>query len=74
MQALRFFVGEPVWTPYNRPHDHLPARYELISIVWPMGKSEDLSNLIFLISICRGQYIKTFLEKDVANNAVDAAA
>ncbi|KAK8962324.1 1,2-dihydroxy-3-keto-5-methylthiopentene dioxygenase 2 [Platanthera guangdongensis] len=26
IKALRLFVGEPVWTPYNRPHDHLPAR------------------------------------------------
>ncbi|KAM7266137.1 hypothetical protein ACFE04_019521 [Oxalis oulophora] len=24
--AMWLFVGEPVWTPYNRPHDHLPAR------------------------------------------------
>uniref|UniRef100_A0A0D9VPV2 Acireductone dioxygenase n=1 Tax=Leersia perrieri TaxID=77586 RepID=A0A0D9VPV2_9ORYZ len=26
IKAMRLFVGEPVWTPYNRPHDHLPAR------------------------------------------------
>lgn len=26
IKALRLFVGEPVWTPYNRPNDHLPAR------------------------------------------------
>lgn len=31
VQALRFFVGEPVWTPYNRPHDHLPARYDRVN-------------------------------------------
>ncbi|CAD5319567.1 unnamed protein product [Arabidopsis thaliana] len=24
--AMRLFVGGPVWTAYNRPHDHLPAR------------------------------------------------
>ncbi|MED6119877.1 hypothetical protein PIB30_015828 [Stylosanthes scabra] len=47
IKALRFFVGEPVWTPYNRPHDHLPAREE---------------------------YIKAFVEKDVAKQTVDAVA
>ncbi|RYR71170.1 hypothetical protein Ahy_A02g005467 isoform A [Arachis hypogaea] len=47
LQALRFFVGEPIWTPYNRPHDHLPAREE---------------------------YIKAFVENDVAKQTVDAAA
>lgn len=47
IKALRFFVGEPVWTPYNRPNDHLPARQ---------------------------QYVKDFVEKDVGNHAVDAAA
>ncbi|XP_078430973.1 acireductone dioxygenase 1-like isoform X2 [Wolffia australiana] len=26
IKAMRLFVGEPVWTPYNRPHDELPAR------------------------------------------------
>jgi 1,2-dihydroxy-3-keto-5-methylthiopentene dioxygenase len=30
IKALRLFVGEPVWTPYNRPHDHLPARKEYL--------------------------------------------
>ena len=30
-QAMRLFVGEPVWTPYNRPHDHLLARYDPVS-------------------------------------------
>ncbi|KAG4984267.1 hypothetical protein AAZX31_10G231400 [Glycine max] len=47
IKALRFFVGEPVWTPHNRPNDHLPARQ---------------------------QYVKDFVEKDVGNHAVDAAA
>ncbi|GJM84598.1 hypothetical protein PR202_ga00283 [Eleusine coracana subsp. coracana] len=26
IKAMRLFVGEPVWTPYNRPHDHRPER------------------------------------------------
>lgn len=28
---MRLFVGDPVWTPFNRPHDHLPARCVLFS-------------------------------------------
>lgn len=31
IKAMRLFVGEPVWTPYNRPHDELPARKEYIA-------------------------------------------
>ncbi|MCD9558573.1 hypothetical protein HAX54_015978 [Datura stramonium] len=27
IKAMRLFVGDPIWTPYNRPHDHLPARF-----------------------------------------------
>ncbi|KAK6130180.1 hypothetical protein DH2020_036096 [Rehmannia glutinosa] len=30
IKAMRLFVGEPVWTPYNRPHDHLPARKQYV--------------------------------------------
>ncbi|EXC16741.1 1,2-dihydroxy-3-keto-5-methylthiopentene dioxygenase 2 [Morus notabilis] len=30
IKAMRLFVGDPVWTPYNRPHDHLPARKEYV--------------------------------------------
>ncbi|KAI3983227.1 hypothetical protein MKX01_029923 [Papaver californicum] len=30
IKAMRLFVGEPVWTPYNRPHDELPARKEYL--------------------------------------------
>jgi 1,2-dihydroxy-3-keto-5-methylthiopentene dioxygenase len=26
IKALRLFVGEPVWTPYNRPQDDHPSR------------------------------------------------
>ncbi|KAK9101086.1 hypothetical protein Scep_024516 [Stephania cephalantha] len=28
--AMRLFVGDPVWTPFNRPHDDLPARKEYL--------------------------------------------
>jgi len=30
IKAMRLFVGEPVWTPYNRPHDDLQARKEYL--------------------------------------------
>ncbi|KAI3443250.1 uncharacterized protein J3R85_000176 [Psidium guajava] len=30
IKAMRLFVGDPVWTPFNRPHDHLPARKEYL--------------------------------------------
>ena len=29
-KAMRLFVGEPVWTPYNRPHDEHPVRKQYI--------------------------------------------
>ncbi|THG15311.1 hypothetical protein TEA_008779 [Camellia sinensis var. sinensis] len=28
--AMRLFIGDPIWTPFNRPHDHLPARKEYV--------------------------------------------
>ncbi|XP_058212117.1 acireductone dioxygenase 2 [Rhododendron vialii] len=47
IKAMRLFIGDPIWTPFNRPHDHLPAR--------------------------KG-YLETFVQKDAASPAVDAAA
>jgi hypothetical protein len=31
---MRLFVGDPVWTPFNRPHDHLPARFVSSSFIF----------------------------------------
>ncbi|XP_020638261.1 acireductone dioxygenase isoform X2 [Pogona vitticeps] len=28
VKAMRLFVGDPVWTAYNRPADHFPARIQ----------------------------------------------
>lgn len=25
-QAMRLFVGEPIWTPFNRPQEEHPSR------------------------------------------------
>ena len=32
-QALRLFVGVPVWTPVNRPADNNPSRAKYLSSV-----------------------------------------
>ncbi|EDL36952.1 acireductone dioxygenase 1, isoform CRA_b [Mus musculus] len=33
VKAMRLFVGEPVWTPYNRPADHFDARVQYMSFL-----------------------------------------
>lgn len=30
IRAKRFFIGEPVWLPYNRPADEVPARQDYL--------------------------------------------
>ncbi|XP_024542971.1 1,2-dihydroxy-3-keto-5-methylthiopentene dioxygenase 3 isoform X1 [Selaginella moellendorffii] len=35
IKAMRLFVGEPVWTPYNRPQDEHPVRKQYISLFAP---------------------------------------
>ena len=38
MQLMRLFMGEPVWTAYNRPQEDHPARQEYIkSLTQRMG-------------------------------------
>ncbi|XP_065803396.1 acireductone dioxygenase [Muntiacus reevesi] len=33
VKAMRLFVGDPVWTPYNRPSDHLEARTQYLEFL-----------------------------------------
>ncbi|CAM9470572.1 unnamed protein product [Discosporangium mesarthrocarpum] len=30
VKAMRLFVGDPIWTPYNRPQDEHPLRLEYV--------------------------------------------
>ncbi|KAK7465209.1 hypothetical protein BaRGS_00037613 [Batillaria attramentaria] len=38
IKAHRFFVGEPVWTPINRPADQHPARQDYLSMMRRHGQ------------------------------------
>ncbi|KAJ4722536.1 1,2-dihydroxy-3-keto-5-methylthiopentene dioxygenase [Melia azedarach] len=44
IKAMRLFVGDPVWTPYNRPQDHLPARKEYVEKVLQKEMSDRTIN------------------------------
>ncbi|XP_003464980.1 acireductone dioxygenase [Cavia porcellus] len=33
VKAMRLFVGEPVWTAYNRPAEHFPARKQYMKFL-----------------------------------------
>lgn len=37
VKAMRLFVGDPVWTPYNRPADHFEAREKYVHTLTQMG-------------------------------------
>lgn len=34
---MRLFVGEPVWTPFNRPQEEHPARVQYLQEFGPAG-------------------------------------
>ncbi|CAH2079144.1 unnamed protein product [Thlaspi arvense] len=78
-QAMRLFVGEPVWTPYNRPHDHLPARYKQCA-VFPLLSQQKHRPLCFfslrkhynskkLGFINRKDYVDNFVKKAINASA-----
>jgi len=31
IQAMRLFIGEPIWTPFNRPQDEHPSRQDYVA-------------------------------------------
>jgi hypothetical protein len=64
----RFFLGELVWTPYNRLHDHLPGLIGAYGIILDF-----VVELHIVFSMCRG-LIGAYVEKNVANHTVDATA
>ncbi|XP_075411062.1 acireductone dioxygenase-like [Tenrec ecaudatus] len=37
VKAMRLFVGEPVWTAYNRPADHFDAREQYMKFLAQMA-------------------------------------
>ncbi|KNA21285.1 hypothetical protein SOVF_044580 [Spinacia oleracea] len=39
IKAMRLFVGDPVWTPHNRPNDDLAARKEYVAKFLDRGTS-----------------------------------
>ncbi|KAK9676546.1 hypothetical protein RND81_11G084400 [Saponaria officinalis] len=39
IKAMRLFVGDPIWTPHNRPNDDLPARKEYVTNFLNKGTS-----------------------------------
>lgn len=78
-QAMRLFVGDPVWTPFNRPHDHLPARYGSVVLAYIQLVDRMLENVLSLLQwewdlSCRKEYLKAFVDKEAGDHAVDAAA
>jgi 1,2-dihydroxy-3-keto-5-methylthiopentene dioxygenase len=30
IKAMRLFIGQPIWTPFNRPQDEHPSRQKFI--------------------------------------------
>lgn len=44
-QLMRLFVGEPVWTAYNRPQENHPAREEYVKKTMMTHKHDGIPSI-----------------------------
>ena len=51
IKAKRYFVGEPVWKPYNRPSDEMDCRKQYLAHLQDGFKTKNIVQVIQLTKI-----------------------